>query len=44
MRSKTVTAGIALVASGVIALVLATWAIGGSQTRAASQVGAAGNA
>ena len=39
MRSKTVTAGIALVASGVLALVLATWAVGASQAPAQAPVG-----
>jgi branched-chain amino acid transport system substrate-binding protein len=39
MRSKTVSAGIALTASGVLALVLATWAVGASQAPAQSPVG-----
>jgi branched-chain amino acid transport system substrate-binding protein len=39
MRSKTVSAGIALAASGVLALVLATWAVGASQAPAQAPVG-----
>jgi branched-chain amino acid transport system substrate-binding protein len=39
MRSKTVSAGIALAASGVVALVLATWATGASQSSAQAPVG-----
>jgi branched-chain amino acid transport system substrate-binding protein len=39
MRSKTVTAGIALATSGVLALVLATWAVGASQSPAQAPVG-----
>jgi len=44
MRSRKLTAGLALAVSGVIALMLAAWATGGSQTRTSSYVGAAGNA
>ena len=39
MRSKTVSAGIALAASGVLALVLATWATGASRSPAQAPVG-----
>jgi branched-chain amino acid transport system substrate-binding protein len=39
MRSKTVSAGIALAASGVLALVLATWAVGASQAPEQAPVG-----
>jgi len=39
MRSKTVSAGIALAASGVVALVLATWATGASQSSTQAPVG-----
>ena len=41
MKSTKVKVGVALAATSILALVLATWAIGGSQTH---QVGAAGNA
>ena len=39
MRSKTVSAGIALAASAVLALVLATWAVGASRAPAQVPVG-----
>jgi len=39
MRSKKVSAGIALAVSGVLALVLATWAVGASQAPAQAPVG-----
>ena len=39
MRSKKVSAGIALAFSGVLALVLATWAVGASQAPAQAPVG-----
>jgi branched-chain amino acid transport system substrate-binding protein len=44
MNSTKRKAGIVLAATSVIALVLAAWAAGGSQSRSASTVGAAGNA
>jgi branched-chain amino acid transport system substrate-binding protein len=44
MRSRKVIAGLALAATGAVALVLATMATGGSQSHAVAQVGAAGNA
>ena len=44
MRSRKVIAGLALAATGAVALVLVAIATGGSQSRAMSQVGAAGNA
>jgi branched-chain amino acid transport system substrate-binding protein len=45
MKSTKVKVGVALAATSVLALVLAAWATGGSQTRAAAfHVGAAGNA
>jgi branched-chain amino acid transport system substrate-binding protein len=45
MKSTKVKVGVALLATSILALVLAAWAIGGSQTRAAAfHVGAAGNA
>src|SRR5215468_1633962 len=44
MRSRKVIAGLALVATAAVALVLVAIATGGSQTRVTSQVGAAGQA
>jgi branched-chain amino acid transport system substrate-binding protein len=44
MRSRKVIAGLALAATGAVALVLAAMATGGSQSHAVAQVGAAGNA
>jgi branched-chain amino acid transport system substrate-binding protein len=44
MRSRKLTAGLALVVFSVVALMLATWATGGSQSRAVPFVGAAGSA
>jgi branched-chain amino acid transport system substrate-binding protein len=44
MRSRKVIGGLALAATAAVALVLVAIATGGSQTRATSQVGAAGKA
>jgi branched-chain amino acid transport system substrate-binding protein len=44
MKSTKVKVGVALAATSILALVLTAWATGGSQSRTATQVGAAGNA